>query len=61
MKNNKKFNKLVDIYIFSVIFFIILFYKSLKVLLEIFSYGIFKKEILTVESNIGFDIKIKMK
>ena len=61
MKNNKKFNKLVDIYIFTVIFFIILFYKSLKVLLEIFSYGIFKKEILTVESNIGFDIKIKMK
>ena len=61
MKNNKKFNKLVDIYIFTVIFFIILFYKSVKVLLEIFSYGIFKKEILTVESNIGFDIKIKMK
>ena len=61
MKNNKKFNKLVDIYIFTVIFFIILFYKSIKVLLEIFSYGIFKKEILTVESNIGFDIKIKMK
>tara|TARA_Y100001954_G_scaffold83318_1_gene91501 strand:+ start:1101 stop:1286 length:186 start_codon:yes stop_codon:yes gene_type:complete len=61
MKNNKKFNKLVDIYIFTVIFFILLFYKSVKVLLEIFSYGIFKKEILTVESNIGFDIKIKMK
>ena len=61
MKNNNKFNKIVDIYIFTVIFFIILFYKSLKVLLEIFSYGIFKKEILTVESNIGFDIKIKMK
>ena len=61
MKNYKEFNKVVDIYIFTVIFFIILFYKSVKVLLEIFSYGIFKKEILTVESNIGFDIKIKMK
>ena len=61
MKNNKEFNKVVDIYIYTVIFFIILFYKSVKVLLEIFSYGIFKKEILTAESNIGFDIKIRMK
>ena len=61
MKNNKEFNKVVDIYIFTVIFLIILFYKSVKVLLEIFSYGVLKKEILTEESNIGFDINIKMK
>ena len=61
MKNNKEFNKVVDIYIFTVIFFIILFFKSLRVLLEIFSYGVLKKETLTKESNIGFDIKIKMK
>ena len=61
MKNNKEFNKVVDIYIYTVIFLIILFYKSLRVLLEIFSYGVLKKEILTEESNIGFDIKIKMK
>ena len=61
MKNNKEFNKLVDIYIFTVIIFIILFFKSLKVLIEIFSKGVLKKEILTEESNIGFDIKIKMK
>ena len=61
MKNNKEFNKVVDIYIYTVIFFIILFYKSMRVLLEIFTYGILKKEILTNESNIGFDIKIKMK
>ena len=61
MKNNKEFNKVVDIYIFTVIFLIILFDKSLRVLIEIFSYGILKKEILTEESNIGFDIKIKMK
>ena len=61
MKNNKEFNKVVDIYIFTVIFFIILFYKSLRVLIEIFSYGVLKKEILTNESNIGFDMKIKMK
>ena len=61
MKNNKEFNKVVDIYIFTVLFLIILFYKSVRVLIEIFSYGILKKEILTEESNIGFDIKIKMK
>jgi len=61
MKNNKEFNKVVDIYIFTVIFLIILFFKSLRVLIEIFSYGVLKKEILTEESNIGFDIKIKMK
>ena len=61
MKNNKKFNKVVDIYIFTVIFLIILFYKSVRVLIEIFSYGVLKKEILTEESNIGFDLKIKMK
>ena len=61
MKNNKEFNKVVDIYIFTVIFLIILFYKSIRVLLEVFSYGVLKKEILTEESNIGFDLKIKMK
>ena len=61
MKNNKEFNKVVDIYIFTVIFLIILFCKSVIVLLEVFSYGVLKKEILTEESNVGFDIKIKMK
>ena len=61
MKNNKEFNKVVDIYIFTVIFLIILFYKSVRVLIEIFSYGILKKETLTEKSNIGFDMKIKMK
>ena len=61
MTHNKEFNKMVDIYIFTVIFLIILFCKSVIVLIEIFSYGILKKEILTEKSNIGFDIKIKMK
>ena len=61
MKNKNEFNKVVDIYIFTVIFLIILFYKSVRVLIEIFSYGVLKKEILTEESNIGFDIKIKIK
>ena len=61
MKNNNAFNKVVDIYIFTVVFLIILFYKCVRILIEIFSYGVLKKEVLTEESNIGFDIKIKMK
>ena len=61
MKNNKEFNKVVEIYIFTIIFTMILFYKSVRDLMEIFSYGVLKKEILTEDSYIGFDIKIKMK
>tara|TARA_B100000900_G_scaffold59063_1_gene44558 strand:- start:545 stop:730 length:186 start_codon:yes stop_codon:yes gene_type:complete len=61
MKNYREFNQVVDIYIFTVIFLAILFYKSVRVLIEFFSYGVLKKEVLTEESNIGFDIKIKMK
>jgi len=61
MKNNKKVNKVVDNYIFIIIFLIILLFKSIRDLIEIFSYGILKKEILTEDSKIGFDIKIKIK
>ena len=61
MKNNKKVNKVVDNYIFIIIFLIILLFKSIRDLIEIFSYGIFKKEILTEDSKIGFDIKIRIK
>ena len=61
MKNKKKLKSLVDIYILIILFTITLLYKSFIDLIEIFSYGIFKKEILTKESKIGFDIKIKIK
>tara|TARA_B100000900_G_C19982692_1_gene474459 strand:+ start:170 stop:355 length:186 start_codon:yes stop_codon:yes gene_type:complete len=61
MKNNKKVNKVVDNYIFIIIFLIILLFKSIRDLIEIFSYGILKKEILTEDSKIGFDIKIRIK
>lgn len=54
-------NSLVDNYILFLILIIILFFNSLKTLFEIFSYGILKKEILTLKSNLGFDMKIKMK
>ncbi len=46
-----------------IFFFFVVFlsFKSLKILSEIFSYGILKKEILTTKSNLGVDIKIKIK
>ncbi len=58
---NQKNNSLVDKYIVFVLFITIIFFNSIKTLLEVFSYGIFKKEILTLKSNLGFDMKIKMK
>ena len=62
MKNNSliKFNDVKDAYIITTIFLLILSIKALFSLLELFTYGIFKKEILTDRSKLGFDIKIKM-
>ena len=62
--NNSKIkskNSLVDIFVIFFFFTLLLLFKSLKTLSEIFSYGIFKKEILTNKSDLGFDIKIKIK
>tara|TARA_Y100000589_G_scaffold63550_1_gene54839 strand:- start:9440 stop:9619 length:180 start_codon:yes stop_codon:yes gene_type:complete len=58
---NKNLDSLVDNYIFATLLIAFIVYQSFKDLSEILSYGIYKKEILTDESNIGFDIKIKMK
>ena len=47
-----------------IVFFLVavfLTFKSLKTLSRIFTYGILKKEILTTKSNLGVDIKIKIK
>ena len=52
---------IVDIYIFSIIFILILLIESLKNLFEIFTYGIYKKELLTKKSNLGFDLNIKIR
>ena len=56
----KKTNTLIDTYIIFIAFFTILFIKALFSLFELFTYGILKKEILTDNSQLGFDIKIKM-
>ena len=58
---NKNKNYLVDKLIVFFLFIVILFIESLKTLSRIFSYGIYKKEILTTKSNLGVDIKIKIK
>ena len=62
MKNTSpiKFNNVIDAYILFTIFFLTLSINALSVLFELFTYGIFKKEILTESSKLGFDITIKM-
>ena len=63
MKNlqNEKTNTLVDSIIILFLFVTTLIFESLKSLTGLFTYGIFKKEILTTKSNLGFDFKIKIK
>ena len=59
--DNKNKNLLVDnIMVFFLLTFVLVL-KSLKTLSRIFTYGIIKKEILTTKSNLGVDIKIKIK
>ena len=59
--DNKNKNILVENFIVFFLFIVFLVFKSLKTLFRIFSYGILKKEILTTKSNLGVDIKIKIK
>ena len=58
---NKGKNYVVENFIVFVLFIAFLVFESLKTLFNIFSYGIFRKEILTTKSNLGVDIKIKIK
>ena len=58
---NQKNNLIVDNYIVFVLFIFILVFNALKTLFELFTYGILKKEILTLKSDLGFDLKIRMK
>tara|TARA_B100000886_G_C20053402_1_gene338708 strand:- start:276 stop:467 length:192 start_codon:yes stop_codon:yes gene_type:complete len=59
--DNKNINILVEDLIILFLFSVFLIFKSLKTLSKIFTYGILKKEILTTQSNLGVDIKIKIK
>ena len=59
--DNKNKNLLVENIIVFFLLTVLLVFKSLKTLSRVFTYGIFKKEILTTKSNLGVDIKIKIK
>ena len=59
--DNKNKNLLVENIIVFFLFTVFLVFNSLKTLSKIFRYGIIKKEILTTKSNLGVDIKIKIK
>ena len=61
MSNLENKNTLVENLIFFFLITVFLAFKSLKTLSRIFTYGILKKEILTTKSNLGVDIKIKIK
>ena len=58
---NKNKNILVENINVFFLFTVFLVFKSLKTLSKIFTYGIIKKETLTTKSNLGVDIKIKIK
>ena len=59
--DNKNKNILVENLIIFFLLAVFLVFNSLKTLSRIFTYGILKKEILTTKSNLGVDIKIKIK
>jgi hypothetical protein len=59
--DNKNKNILVENLIVYFLFIVFLVFKSLKTLSRIFTYGFLKKEILTNKSNLGVDIKIRIK
>ena len=58
---NKKRSYLVDSIMIFFLLISFLIFEALKTLSGIFTYGIFKKEILTTKSNLGFDFKIKIR
>ena len=63
MSNLDSKNKsiLVENLIVFFLFTVFLVFNSLITLSRVFTYGILKKEILTTKSNLGVDIKIKIK
>ena len=59
--SNKNSSALGDLIIIFFLFASVLIFESLKTLSGLFTSGIFKNEILTTKSNLGFDFKIKIK
>ena len=57
----KKNNSITNSFIILVISTISLFFESIVIILSLFKKGIFKKEILSRKTNLGFDLIIKRK
>ena len=60
-KDNKKNDSITNNFIILIFSIISLFFESIKIFFSLFQKGIFKKEILSKKSNLGFDIIIKRK
>ena len=60
-ETNNNFNSIVEYFIIFIFLYSVLIFRTLKIIFTLFSYGIFKKEILTEKSALGFDLKIKIK
>ena len=58
---NKKRSYLVDSIMIFFLLISFLIFEAVKTLSEILTYGIFKKEVLTTKSNLGVDLKIKIR
>ena len=61
LENKGNNNIFIDNLMVFFLFTVFLVFNSLKTLSGIFTYGLLRKEILTTKSNLGVDIKIKIK
>ena len=61
LENKENNNIFIDNLIVFFLFTVFLVFNSLKTLSGIYTYGLLRKEILTTKSNLGVDIKIKIK
>ena len=56
-----KSNSITNNFIILIFSIISLFFESIKIIFSFFKKGIFKKEILSRKTNLGFDLIIKIK
>ena len=59
--STKKNNSIINNFIILIFSIISLFFESIKIIFSFFKKGIFKKEILSRKTNLGFDLIIKIK
>ena len=57
----KKNNSIINNFIISIFSIFSLFLESIIIIISLFKKGIFKKEVLSEKTNLGFDLIIKRK